>query len=166
MLYLYNFCDEFYADIENSGLDCDEETLLKSINECKKLKSYDNDCCWISKSETVMLDGKELKATDKFYTYVDKGWFWDESDYLKVETDYTDGRLEITRARAMELLADDLRQDAHAGCDYENRIWNAEDPSEEVNKILDECIICVFEMLVEDLKSQLDKMEAGKIEWN
>ena len=114
----------------------------------------------------VVLDGKELKATDKFYTYVDKGWFWDESDYLKIETDYTDGRLEITRAKAMELLSDDLRQQSHTECGYEDRIWNAEEPSEEVNKILDECIICVFEMLVEDLKSQLDKMEPGKVEWN
>lgn len=113
-----------------------------------------------------MLNGKELKATDKFYTYVDKGWLWDESDYLKIETDYTDGRLEITRAKALELLSDDLRQPSHTESDYETRIWNTEEPSEEVNKILDECIICVFEMLVEDLKSQLDKMEPGKVKWN
>ena len=66
----------------------------------------------------------------------------------------------------MELLSDDLRQPVRTECDYENRIWNAEEPSEEVNKILDECIICVFEMLAEDLKSQLDKMEPGKGEWN
>ena len=161
MLYLYNFYDEFYEK------DCNEEALLKTINDCKELKTYsDEGCLWISKNEMVVLDGKELKATDKFYTYVDKGWFWDESDYLKIETDYTDGRLEITRAKAMELLSDDLRQQSHTECGYEDRIWNAEEPSEEANKILDECIICVFEMLVEDLKSQLDKMEPGKVEWN
>lgn len=161
MLYLYNFYNEFYEE------DCNEEALLKVINDCKELKPYsDESCLWISKSETVMLNGKEVKATDKFCTYVDKGWFWDESDYLKIETDYTDGRLEITRAKAIELLSDDLRQPSRTESDYENRIWNAEEPSEEVNKILDECIICVFEMLVEDLKGQLDKMEPGKIEWN
>ena len=161
MLYLYNFYDEFYEK------DCNEEALLKAINDCKELKTYsDEGCLWISKNEMVVLDGKELKATDKFYTYVDKGWFWDESDYLKIETDYTDGRLEITRAKAMELLSDDLRQQSHTECGYEDRIWNAEEPSEEANKILDECIICVFELLVEDLKSQLDKMEPGKVEWN
>ena len=166
MLYVYDFCDDFYADVTGNETGNDEETLLKAISECKELKPYDNDCLWISKSETVLLNGKEMEATDKFYAYVDKGWFWDESDFVKITTDFTDGGLEITRAKAMELLSDDLRQLTHTECGYEDRIWNAEEPSEEVNKILDECIICVFEMLVEDLKGQLDRMEPGKVEWN
>ena len=161
MLYLYNFYDEFYEK------DCNEEALLKVINDCKELKAYsDEGCLWISKNEMVILDGKELKATDKFYTYVDKGWFWDESDFVKITTDFTDGGLEITKAKASELLSDDLRQENHTELGYEDRIWNAEDPTEEVYKIINELTICVFEMVIEDLKSQLDKMETDNIEWN
>ena len=160
MLYLYNVYDGFFEK------GCNEKALLKAINDCKELKSYDNDCLWISKSETVMLNGKELKATDKFCTYVDKGWFWDESDFVKITTDFTDGGLEITKAKASELLSDDLRQPTHTECGYEDRIWNAEDPTEDVYKIINELTICVFETVIEDLKSQLDKMEANNIEWN
>ena len=166
MLYLYDFCDDFYADVTGNETGNDEETLLKAISECKELKPYDNDCLWISKSETVLLNGKEMKATDKFYVYIDKGWFWDESDFVKVTTDFTDGGLEITKAKASELLSDDLRQETHTELGYEERIWNAEDPTEEVYKIINELTICVFEMVIEDLKSQLDKMEADNIEWN
>ena len=166
MLYVYDFCDDFYADVTGNETGNDEETLLKAISECKDLKPYDNDCLWISKSETVLLNGKEMKATDKFYAYVDKGWFWDESDFVKITTDFTDGGLEITKAKASELLSDDLRQETHTELGYEDRIWNAEDPTEEVYKIINELTICVFETVIEDLKSQLDKMESDNIEWN
>ena len=45
----------------------------------------------------------------------------------------------------------------------EVQFWNAEDPTEEVYKIINELTICVFETVIEELKCQLDNMKPDEI---
>ena len=158
MLYVYSF----YEDFEEGK---NEEEVLKEISSCKDLRPFGDGYYWISKTDTIILNGKERKANDKFCSYVIDDGLYDESEYLKITSHLSDGELEITKARALELLSDDLRQADSIGSQYEERIWNAEDPSEETDKIINELILCVYEMVIDELKDELEKIRKNGVEW-
>ena len=155
MLYLYNFYDEF-EKTENG------KRLLDAINNCKELKPFGDGEHWISKSESVMLNEEEIKAKGKLCDYIDD-WF-DADEYMEIFTLLV-GKVEIDKVHAAHLLSDDLRTDIDGANKYEERIWNAESPDEEIETIVKELGLVVLDLLIKELQQSYEHIEANGFEW-
>lgn len=155
MLYLYSFYEQFHkAD--------NKANVLTAINNCKDLKPFGNGENWMSKSESVMLDGEEVRARGKICDYIDD-WF-DADEYMEIFT-LLAGKVNIDKVHAAHLLSDDLRTDIDGANKYEERIWNAESPDEEIDTIVKELGLVVLDLLIKELQQSYEHIEANGFEW-
>ena len=155
MLYLYEIYEQF------QGAD-DKASVLTAINNCKDLKLFGNGENWMSKSESVLIDGKEVKAKGKLCDYIDD-WF-DADEYMEIFTLLV-GKIDIDKVHAAHLLSDDLRTDIGGVNKHEERIWNAESPDEEIEVIVKELGLVVLDLLIKELQQSYEHIEANGFEW-
>ena len=155
MLYLYSFYEQF----EKAG---DGSIVLQSINNCKELRPFGNEENWISKSESVVLNGEEVKARGKLCDYIDD-WF-DADEYMEIFT-LLAGKIDIDKVHAAHLLSDDLRTDIEGNNKYEERIWDSKNPDEEVETIVKELGIEVLDMLIKEMEQSYEHIKANGFEW-
>jgi hypothetical protein len=72
-------------------------------------------------------------------------------------------KLEIPKERAIELLSDDLRVDRD--CNYNDRIFNAENPAEEIEKIIRELTSVIVGMIIDDLNDEYERIKGNNFAW-
>lgn len=155
MLYVYSFYEQFEG-VKN------EEDLLKAIESCGKLIPFGDGGHWLSKSESIILNGEELEADGKLCNYI-SDWF-NDSDYMEIYT-LLAGKIELAKENAVGLLTDDLSLGEEGQYKYEDRIWNAEEPDEEISAILKELGLVVLDMFIQEVNQAYESIKNNGFEW-
>ena len=84
---------------------------------------------------------------------------YDGRDYAEIKVN---GEVQIGMDECISYLKEHI-------ADYENRIFNADDPSEEISRILDSILVMILHEKEKEFKDQVSKIEslvkANKFEW-
>lgn len=156
MLYVYSLSD-YYKKSEEER---------KAILECKNLKKLgdqkDNDVYeFIGKEKSFTTeDGKEIFADESLYDWIDDNidYEWSCIDTLGINVD----SFNFSNQWAKDLLMDELRTE-DSDFDYDNRVFNSENPYFEIRCVIDELTIVTLETAMEELKNKIRNMK--HIDW-
>ena len=148
MLYVYNFFEYYGEEIKAEDL--------------RGLKHFGIEDCYIADTDDIVIEGKSPRITPLQDFICDSGHF-DNCDVLELDIMLLDRKLEIPKKRAIELLWDDLRADGEY--QYSNRIWNAENPAEEIEKIIRELTSTIVGMIVDDLNDEYKRVKENNFNW-
>ena len=148
MLYIYYFYE------------CDREEI--SIDELQGLRPFGIEDYYISERDDIVVDG-EPSYVSSLQDFIENSMFFDIGDVLKLDIMLLDKKLEIPKERAIELLCDDLRVDGDY--QFDNRIWHAENPAEEIEKIIKELMSIIVGMVIDNLNDEYKRIECGNFEW-
>lgn len=156
MLYLYSFYENFN----------NEKDYEKAMENVKGLKPLGFSFYSISKSDSVIMNGKKVKAVSKLCDLIEDGTFGggECGDYMEIRTILAD-KIQLEKTHAIEMLADDLRLSSDGCNEYEDRIWNAENPGEEIERILSELMLVVIDMLIKEIEMAYTDIKNNGFEW-
>lgn len=143
MLYVYDFVD-YYGEENLQGL-----------------KPFGFEGVYIANTDNIVVEGENPRITP-LHEFIHNGCF-DCSDVLELDIMLLDKKLEIPKARAIELLSDDLKVDGDY--EYNDRIFNAEDPAEEVEKIIRELTSVIVGMVIDNLNDEYKRIQENNFEW-
>lgn len=148
MLYIYYFYE------------CDREEI--NTDELQGLKPFGIEDYYISERDDIVVDG-EPSYVSSLQDFIENSMFFDIGDVLKLDIMLLDKKLEIPKERAIELLCDDLRVDGDY--QFDNRIWHAENPAEEIEKIIKELMSIIVGMVIDNLNDEYKRIECGNFKW-
>lgn len=156
MLYLYSFYENFN----------NEEDYKKAMENVKGLKPLGFNFYSISKSDSVIVNGKKVNAVSKLCDLIEDGTFGggECGDYMEIHTTLAN-KIQLEKTYAIELLSGDLRLSSDGCNEYEDRIWNAENPGEEIEKILSELMLVVIDMLIKEIEGAYTDIQNNGFEW-
>lgn len=148
MMYLFDSEDiemEVREKIVNNGLAVvfNETHLLAKVNE-------------------LVVEGQVLKSTVDLEEYIQ---YYDGGEYVEL----TEG-LQVGKDDAINALLGDLYQPCNdEGLTYAEKIYNAECPYDEIEKLINEFLLITINFKMTDIQSQVDRItkqvENGKVEW-
>lgn len=148
MLYVYNFF-EYYG----------EEMKAEDL---QGLKPFGIDDCYIAETDDIVIEGKSPRIS-QLQDFIDDYGYFDNCDILELDTMLLDRKIEVPKARAIELLCDDLRVDGDY--QYSNRIFNAENPAEEIEKIIRELALVIVGVIIDNLNDEYKRIEEDNFRW-
>ena len=82
---------------------------------------------------------------------------------LELDTILLNKKIEVPKEIAVTLLYDDLREGEDSA--FADDIFNAENPAEEIEKIIRELTLDVVKMVIDNLKSGLNRLNTDGFEW-
>lgn len=139
MLYVYN--------VENMT-DEIEQSMINNEN----FKRFDNECgYYIAKFDSININGINVKASETFSDFV-KNYDYDD---LQIKTFWLDV-VTISEVHAILMLADDLKSDCSV---YEDRIYNANNMWEEIDRCFNELMVRALELAIEELQRECSKLK-------
>lgn len=148
MLYVYDFFEHHKEKIKEEDL--------------QSLKPFGIEDCYIAETDDIIVGDKKPQISplhDFIYNMV----YFDSGEVLELDVMLLDKKLEIPKERAIELLCDDIRCDGDYG--YNERILNAENPVEEIEKITKELASVIVGMVIDNLNDEYKRIEDGNFEW-
>ena len=151
MLYVYNFID-YYG-----------EEAVKA-EDMQGLKPFGFEDIYLANTDKIVIEGKSPRITP-LHEFIYNGGYFGCCDVLELDIALLDRKMEISKERAIELICDDLRIDG--SYQYNNRIWNTENPAEEVATIIDELTVVVIGMIIDELNDKYNELKNKKsgFEW-
>lgn len=156
MLYLYSFYENFN----------NEQDYNEAMKDIKDLKPLGFNFYSISKLDSIIVNGKKVKAISKLCDLIEDGTFGggECGEYLEFNTILAD-KIQLEKTHAIELLADDLRLSSDGCNEYEDRIWNSENPDKEIEKILSELMLVVIDTLIKEIEMAYTDIKNNGFEW-
>lgn len=148
MLYVYNFFEYFGEEIKAEDL--------------RGLKPFGIEDCYIAKTDDIVVEGKNPRISP-LHDFISNYGYFDNCDVLELDIMLLDKKLEIPKERAIELLSDDLRVDGN--CQYTNRILNAENPAEEIERIIRELALVVVGVVIDNLNDEYERIKDNNFQW-
>lgn len=121
-----------------------------------------NDMYLLSKTDKISIDKKLIKSDYTLDEYIK---MYDGGDFINL------AGVEITKLETIETFLDMLYESC--GNDknetYAERIYNSVNPRNEINKIINEFLRIRIEVVMSDIKSEINriekKIENGTLEW-
>ena len=126
------------------------------------LKPFGIDDCYIAETDDIVIEGKSPRISPLQDFVSDYGYF-DNCDILELDIMLLDRKIEVLKARAIELLCDDLRVDGDY--QYSSRIFDAENPAEEIEKIIRELSLVIVGMIIDNLNDEYKRIEEDNFMW-
>ncbi|WP_304430931.1 hypothetical protein [Romboutsia ilealis] len=122
----------------------------------------DEDMYLLSKTDKISVDGKVIDCSYSLEEYIK---FFDGGDIVRL------AGIEITKIETIETLLDMLYEscgnDKHET--YAERIYNSDNPRNEIKQIINEFLIIRMDMVLSDIKSEVCRIEKqiedGTLEW-
>ena len=121
----------------------------------------DEDMYLLSKTDKISVDGKVIDCSYSLEEYIK---FFDGGDVIRL------AGMEITMMETIETFLDMLYEvcnDKHET--YAERIYNSNNPRNEIKQIINEFLIVRMDMVMSDLKSEINKInkqiEDGTLKW-
>lgn len=150
MLYVYNFFEYYGEEVK-----INEEDL-------QRLKPFGIENCYIADTDNIIIEGKNPRIK-LLQDFIIDGGFFECGEFLELDTILLNKKIEVPKEIAVTLLYDDLRADDSSA--FRDDIFNAENPAERIEKIIRELTLDVVEMVIDNLKSGLNRLNADGFEW-
>lgn len=150
MLYVYNFF-EYYG----------EEVKINE-KDLQRLKPFGIENCYIADTDNIIIEGKNPRIK-LLQDFIISGGFFECGEFLELDTILLNKKIEVPKEIAITLLYDDLRSGEDSA--FADDIFNAENPAEKIEKIIRELTLDVVKMVIDNLKSGLNRLNADGFEW-
>lgn len=140
--------------------DIETEVREKIINN--KLAVIFNETRLLAKTNELVIDGQVIKSDDNLEEHIQ---YYDGGEYMEL----TQG-LQIGKADAIDVLLGELYQPYNdEGMTYAERIYNAECPADEIEKLIAEFLLIAIDFRMTDIECAIagirKQIKDGKIEW-
>ena len=143
MLYVYNIWDM-------------TDEFAQKIVSNEDFKQFDSEGeYYIAKFDSIRINGTNIKASGTFSDFVKNI----DCENLQVKTSWFDtyeNVLELDGESAVVMLADDLKDDYSV---YEDRIYNANNMWEEIDRCFNELMVRALELAIEELQREHNKIK-------
>lgn len=163
MMYIYY--------IEDLGLSTKDEEIKKIINEeMAVVLNPDDGSKLLSRSSSLNINGNDVQPEYTLEEYLD---CFDGGEYYGIDINVFGGEQQIqpSMEECIGILQDSLYSDrGNNEASYADRIYNSDNPREEIVKILKECLLIVIQIIIDDLTCSMVGIEAiiksNEFKWN
>lgn len=147
--------------IEDLDLSEKDEEIKKIINDEKAVVfDPDEETKLLSRHETLIIGGSEIKPEYTLEEYLD---CFNGGEYYGVDIHVFGKRQQLQPSieECICILQDSLYLElGNSKTSYADRIYNSDNPRDEIAMILKECLLTVIQLIIDDLMCSMAGIEA------
>jgi len=147
IMYVYNV-EEMENDLREKIIDNGLAVVINEVN-------------LLSKVDELVIDGNIIESSYSLDEYIE---MFDGGDYIKL------AGIEVTMLESIQMLLRELYQPCNdEGMTYAERIYNSNEPYNEIKKMINEFLLIRIDFVMTDIKYKITQIqndiENGTFEW-